>query len=386
MKFQIYMPTKIIFGAGELKQLANIELPGKKALIVISSGNSMRKDGYLDKVINLLKKQNIESVVFDKIQPNPLLNTVMEGAQFAKENQCDFVIGLGGGSSIDSAKSIAVMATNEGNYWDYMLAGSGGKKQVKNAPLPIIAIPTTAGTGTEADPWTVITKPDTHEKIGFGIDGTFPYISIVDPELMMTVPPFITAYTGIDAFSHAVEAYLANIAQPISDMLALEAVSHISKNLATAVNKPHDLEARSKLAWASTAAGLCETYSCCIGNHSIEHALSAYNDKLPHGVGLAIIGPAFFEYIIDSQPKRFLDLAKAMNPHAHTHHDFVKEFKKLIHECGLADETLSKYGFTKGQLPKIAQNAFDTMGFLFDLMRIRLNVDDVYNILMKSYK
>lgn len=386
MNFQIYMPTKIIFGAGELKQLGNVDLPGEKALIVISSGNSMRKSGYLDKVVNLLKKQNVESVVFDKIQPNPLLDTVMEGAKFAKDNKCDFVIGLGGGSSIDSAKSIAVMATNSGNYWDYMLAGSGGKKPVKNQPLPIIAIPTTAGTGTEADPWTVITKLDTHEKIGFGIEGTFPYISIVDPELMTTVPPHITAYTGIDAFSHAVEAYLANVAQPISDMLALEAVKHIAQNLATAVNKPHDIEARVKLAWASTAAGLCETYSCCIGNHSIEHALSAYNDKLPHGVGLAIVGPAFFEYIIDSQPERFMNLAKAMNPHAHDHHDFIKAFRKMIHESGLGDETLSKYGFKQEQLHTIAQNAFDTMGFLFDLMCIKLDVNDVHNILTKAYK
>lgn len=386
MKFQIYMPTKILFGAGELNNLAKIDLPGKKALIVISSGNSMKKNGYLQRVIDLLKKQEIESVVFDKIQPNPLLESVMEGADYCKEHKCDFVIGLGGGSSIDSAKSIAVMATNEGDYWDYMQAGSGLKKPVSNQPLPIIAIPTTAGTGTESDPWTVITKPDTHEKIGFGIEGTFPAISIVDPELMTSVPPFVTAYTGIDAFSHAVEAYLANIAQPISDLLALEAVRNISNNLATAVNKPHDIHARTQLAWASTAAGLCETYSCCIGNHSIEHALSAYNDKLPHGAGLAIIGPAFFEYIIDAEPKRFLDLAKAMNPHSQDYHDFIKEFKKLIHECNLDHETLSKYGFKKEQLFEIAQNAIDTMGFLFDFMNVKLNVNDVYNILMKAYK
>ncbi len=386
MKFQIYMPTKIYFGSGELKQLGNIELPGKKALIVISSGNSMRKNGYLERVISLLNKQGAESAVFDKIQSNPVLDTVMEGAAFAKEHSCDFVIGLGGGSSIDAAKSIAIMATNEGNYWDYMLSGSGGKKQVENKPLSIIAIPTTAGTGTEADPWTVITKPDTHEKIGFGIEDTFPCVSIVDPELMTSVPPYVTAYTGIDAFSHAVEAYLANIAQPISDMLALEAVKYISANLATAINKPHDIKAREKLAWASTAAGLCETYSCCIGNHSIEHALSAYNDKLPHGVGLAIIGPAFFEYIIDSNPTRFYNLAIAMNPHSQSHYDFVKEFKRLIFEANLAGETLSKYGFVKEQLFDIAQNTIDTMGFLFDFMEVKLNLGDIYNILMKAYK
>jgi alcohol dehydrogenase len=173
--FNYYMPTKIIFGPGRLKELAELELPGKKALIVIGSGNSMRRLGYLDRVIGYLKDNNVEAVVFDKILPNPISEHVMEGAKVAKENNCDFVVGLGGGSSIDSAKSIAIMAKNPGDYWDYVIGGSGKGRPLQNGALPIVAITTTAGTGTEADPWTVITKSDTNEKIGFGCDDTFPY-------------------------------------------------------------------------------------------------------------------------------------------------------------------------------------------------------------------
>lgn len=191
--FNLYIPTKLLFGCGELKKLATEPMPGKKAMIVISGGTSMKKYGYLDKVVGYLKENHIESVVFDKILANPIKQHVMEAAAICRDEQCDFVVGLGGGSSIDSAKSIAVMACNTGDYWDYVVGGTGKGKPVEKA-LPIVAIPTTAGTGTEADPWTVITHETAHEKIGFGCPLTFPAISIVDPELMVSIPPRFTAY------------------------------------------------------------------------------------------------------------------------------------------------------------------------------------------------
>ena len=172
--FNYFIPTRILFGAGQLCRLHKQEMPGKKALIVISAGKSIRANGYLQRVEEELKLAGVSSVVFDKILPNPLKKHVMEGAAMAKENGCDFVIGLGGGSSIDSAKAIAIMATNEGDLWDYIKAGSGKGLPIKNDPLPIVAITTTAGTGTEADPWAVISKGDSSEKIGIGTMKTFP--------------------------------------------------------------------------------------------------------------------------------------------------------------------------------------------------------------------
>lgn len=161
--FSLHIPTKILFGCGELRKLATEKLPGKKALIVISSGTSMKKYGYLDKVVELLQENNTESVVYDKILPNPIKSHVMEAASVCREQKCDFIVGLGGGSSIDSAKAIAVMACNDGDYWDYIPAGSGKGRPATKA-LPVIAIPTTAGTGTEADPWSVITNEEAKEK------------------------------------------------------------------------------------------------------------------------------------------------------------------------------------------------------------------------------
>ena len=162
------------------------------------------------------------------------------------------------------------MACNTGDYWDYIPAGSGKGRAVTKA-LPIVAIPTTAGTGTEADPWTVITNEDVHEKIGFGNQHTFPTLSIIDPELMVSIPPHLTAYQGFDAFFHAAEGFIANCATPISDLYALEAIRLLYKYLPVAVKDGKNLKARAKVAWASTLAGLVESTSSCTSEHSMEH-------------------------------------------------------------------------------------------------------------------
>jgi alcohol dehydrogenase len=287
-------------------------LPGKKALVVIGASGAMRKLGYLDRVVGLLQDNGVETVVYDRIQPNPLVEHVEEGTRAARDHGCDFVVGLGGGSTIDSTKSIAVMAVNPGRYWDYILAGSGGGQTPAQGTLPIVAIPTTAGTGTEADPWTVITKTDTCEKIGWGNACTFPTLSIVDPDLMVSVPPDQTAYTGMDAFFHSVETYLATVNQPTSDHLALEAVRLITQYLPVAVQDGGNMEARTALAWASTEAGVCESLSCCISHHSMEHAVSACFPQVPHGAGLTMLSVAYFGYLAERNPSRFPDLARAM--------------------------------------------------------------------------
>ena len=309
--FSLHIPTKILFGCGELRKLATEKLPGKKALIVISSGTSMKKYGYLDKVVELLQENNTESIVYDKILPNPIKSHVMEAASVCREQKCDFIVGLGGGSSIDSAKAIAVMACNDGDYWDYIPAGSGKGRPVTKA-LPVIAIPTTAGTGTEADPWSVITNEEAKEKIGFGSTLTFPVLSIIDPELMVSIPPHLTAYQGFDAFFHAAEGFLANCATPISDLYALEAIRLLYKYLPVAVKDGRNLKARAKVAWASTLAGLVEATSCCISEHSMEHAMSAFHPELPHGSGLIAISEAYFETFRNDCMKRYMKMAELL--------------------------------------------------------------------------
>ena len=197
--FRIYIPTRTLFGAGMVKELHNQQLPGKKAMIVISNGRSTKDNGYLNTVESELQQAGVETAVFDQVEANPLKSTVMAGAAFAKENNCDFLVALGGGSVMDASKAMAFMATNPGDVWDYISGGTGKGQTMVNKPLPLVCITTTAGTGSEADQWGVITNDETNEKIGFGgYDELFPVLSIVDPELMKSVPPKFTAYQGFD--------------------------------------------------------------------------------------------------------------------------------------------------------------------------------------------
>lgn len=384
--FSLHIPTQLLFGCGEIKNLATEKLPGKKALIVISAGTSMKKYGYLDKVIELLKDNDTEAVVFDKILPNPIKGHVMEAAALCRAEQCDFVIGLGGGSSIDSAKAIAVMACNEGDYWDYVIGGSGKGRPAAKA-LPIIAIPTTAGTGTEADPWTVITNEEKQEKIGFGNQHTFPALSIVDPELMVSIPPHLTAYQGFDAFFHAAEGFLANCATPISDLYALEAIRLLYKYLPVAVKDGKNLKARAKVAWASTLAGLVESTSSCTSEHSLEHAMSAYYPALPHGAGLIAISEAYFETFRNDCMKRYMKMADVMTQQkSNRPSDFMDALIRMQKECEVYQLKLSDWGLKEEDLPKMVQNARETMGGLFMFDPRPLTDEEVLGIYKNSYR
>lgn len=384
--FSLHIPTRLLFGCGEIKNLATEKLPGKKALIVISAGTSMKKYGYLDKVIELLKDNDTEAVVFDKILPNPIKGHVMEAAALCRAEQCDFVIGLGGGSSIDSAKAIAVMACNEGDYWDYVIGGSGKGRPAAKA-LPIIAIPTTAGTGTEADPWTVITNEEKQEKIGFGNQHTFPALSIVDPELMVSIPPHLTAYQGFDAFFHAAEGFLANCATPISDLYALEAIRLLYKYLPVAVKDGKNLKARAKVAWASTLAGLVESTSSCTSEHSLEHAMSAYYPALPHGAGLIAISKAYFETFRNDCMKRYMKMAEVMTQQkSNRPSDFMDALIRMQKECEVYQLKLSDWGLKEEDLPKMVQNARETMGGLFMFDPRPLTDEEVLGIYKNSYR
>lgn len=384
--FSLYIPTRIVFGCGEIKRLATEKLPGKKAMIIISSGTSMRKYGYLDKVIDLLKENDISTVIFDKILPNPIKKHVMEAAAICQEEKCDFIIGLGGGSSIDSAKAIAIMACNKGDYWDYIPSGSGKGRPVSKT-LPVVAIPTTAGTGTEADPWSVITNEETQEKIGFGNELTYPTLSIIDPEMMISIPPHLTAYQGFDAFFHAAEGFLANCATPISDLFALEAIRLLYKYLPVAVADGRNLKARAKVAWASTLAGLVESTSNCISEHSMEHAMSAYYPQLPHGAGLIAISEAYFETFRNDSMKRYMKMAEAMTQlKSNRPSDFIDALVRMQKECKVHDLKLSDWGIKQEDFPKMVQNARDTMGALFTLDPHPLTDEEILNIYQKSYK
>ncbi len=190
MSYMMYAPTRVLFGAGQLDRLHEQAMPGKRAMLVISSGKAVLENGALSRTKEQLDMAGVKVMVFSQVQANPLKSTVMAGADFARTNDCDFVVALGGGSVMDAAKIMAMMAANEGDLWDYVSGGTGKGQPLPNKPLPVICITTTAGTGSEVDQWGVVNNEQTQEKIGCGgYDSLFPVLAIVDPPSRRSSPP-----------------------------------------------------------------------------------------------------------------------------------------------------------------------------------------------------
>jgi len=377
------LPTKVLFGPGKVKELANVALPGKKALLVVSCGKSVRTSGALEAVEKGLDACGVEHVLFDKIQANPLEPTIMEGVLMARENDCDFIIGLGGGSVMDSASVIAAIAPQkEGRVWDYVK----GVKQVTEKLLPYVAITTTAGTGSEVDCWAVVSNPETREKIGFR--GDYPVLAIVDPELMLTVPPALTAYQGFDALFHVAEGYIANCCNEAAEMVELVAIRNVAEYLPRAVKDGSDLEARTKVAYANTMGGYSMELSNCTSEHAMANTLSGYYHDLPHGAALILICEAYFSLWIERHAcdERFVDMARAMGYKDTTDPmDFVRGLQKLRVECGVENLKMSDYGIDPEEFPAIARDARNNMGGLYGCDRLEITDEDVIEIFKKSY-
>lgn len=362
--FNFYNPTRIVFGSGKLNTLSEQVLPGKKAMLLISNGKSTKVNGSLDKVKEQLAKAGAHYAVFDKIMENPVKEVIMEGVAFARENGCDFILALGGGAVLDSSKTIAAMATNAGDLWDYVNGGTGKGKPLTNKGLPIVTIPTSSGTGSEINCWGVISNLETKEKIGFGAEYLVPVLSIVDPELMKTVPPKYTAYQGFDALFHNTEVMMSSGVNVFSEAIALSAIENIAKYLPRAVKDGNDIEAREHVAYGSTVAGITMQLTSTTAQHSMEHAMSAYHHNLPHGAGLIMISVEFARYFIEKHAcdGQFIKMARAMGiADADKPEDFLTALLALQTACGVDNLKMSDYGITKDECMTLAVNARETM-------------------------
>lgn len=390
MNFNLNSPTNLLFGAGSLQQLGSQTMPGKKALLLLSAGKSAKVSGALDKTQEQLEKAGVEYVPCAIIKENPTKDLVMEAAGVAKEKGCDFIVALGGGAVLDSSVAVAAMATNSGDLWDYVVGGTGKAQPLANDPLPIVTITLTAGTGSEINNWGVISKLDTHEKIGFGGDPRLvPVLAIVDPELMKTVPPKYTAYQGFDALFHNTEVMMSKGVNILSETIALSAIEHIAKYLPKAVADGNDLEAREHVAYGSTMAGITMQLTSTTAQHSMEHAMSAYHPNLPHGAGLILISKVFAEYFIERHAcdEQFVKMARVMGmPDADKPEDFVTALVKLQQDCGVADLKMSDYGIQKEECMTLAVNARETMGGLFLANPCEMNDEDCAGVFEKAYR
>lgn len=287
-KFDFFQDTKIIFGAGRVGEAGNIVKGfGDSCLLVTTPATDILQPLY-DKVIRLLKDAGIKVAHFDGVTPNPTTDNIAKGAAMARSIGAKVIVGLGGGSSMDSAKAIAVEATHEGSSWDYLFY----KTQPTEKTLPIIAISTTSGTGSQVTQVAVITNPENRDKSALYNNVLYPRVSIIDPELMVTLPEFVTATTGFDVFCHAFESLLHPNRGAYVELLSKEAIGIVANFLPKVLNDPANLEFRSAMAWADTLAGLCIANAGVTLPHGMGMAIGGMYPHVAHGQALAIVYPA----------------------------------------------------------------------------------------------
>ena len=351
-----YMPALNVIGEGGLANAVTYisEQKFKKALIV--TDKVLNKQGVVDLFTHLLTEQGIESIIFDRVKANPTITNVNEGLNTLKQCHCDFVVSLGGGSPHDCAKGIALVASNGGEIADYE-----GVDQSKLPQLPLIAINTTAGTASEMTRFAIITDEKRHVKMAIVDKHTTPVLSINDPSLMLSMPASLTAATGMDALTHAIEAYVSTAATPITDAVALKAIELINENLPTAVTEPENMFAREQMAYAQFMAGMAFNNASLGYVHAMAHQLGGFYD-LPHGVCNAVLLPHVQRYNAQVSAKRLKDVATSMGVDTSEMSDqqgaeaAIQAIETLARKVGIP-EGLEILDVKVSDIPLLAENA-----------------------------
>lgn len=357
---EFYTPGKIIFGSGGLSQVgAEAKRLGNKALVVLGR-SAMRKSGALDRLTYLLRENNLEYIIYENIPSDPTVEIVDKGANLAKKGKCNLIIALGGGSVLDTGKAISAMVTNEGSVADYQeIEGKGRKFQYKT--IPFIAIPTTSGTGSEATNNAVITNTELSLKKSIRDPWLIPEVALVDPELTLFLPPYITAICGGDALTQCIESYLGKKSQEISDALALHAIGLIGKSLVKAVKKGKDLKARKDMAMAALLSGLCLSNSGLGAVHALSHPLGVYY-KIPHGLSCTVLLPYVMEFNRSVVTKKMAKIAQSLGENIsllsekEASQRAVDKIKEIFSQVGIKSN-LSEWGIKEEDFSKIIKGS-----------------------------
>lgn len=379
-QFEFNNPVKLVFGRGNVSKIGKITAEyGKKALVV--SYDSKNFSSLLERVYAHLKEEGLEYVAFNKVQQNPLTTIVTEGAELADAKGCDVIIGIGGGSAMDTAKGIAFSAVNKGDISDYIFGKPG------NGALPIILINTTAGTGSEGNSTAVFTNPETNNKKGLVTPLIYPKVSIIDPELMVTLPKKVIAAPGLDVLFHAVESYLSRKSNPVSEIYALKAIALISENLVTVYNDPSNLDAWDKVTLANTLAGMAIGCSGTTLPHAMQHPLGGLLN-IVHAEGLAALYIPILEYTYPAAIEKFANIAGAMGIETHNISSedaglkAIAAIKNLIEKVNM-NVTLTDLGTKEEHLEWLTNNTLTLMRVVAENNPKVPTKEDVYAIYKK---
>jgi alcohol dehydrogenase class IV len=372
--FEFSLPTKVVYGIGILGKITDAVQPlgTRKAMLV--TDEILVKAGPVDKVKAGLKDTGIQIVcTFDKVPPNSTIKCVEDCAKLAKKHQVDLIVAVGGGSVIDTAKVANIIVKKGGKLEQHM----GAYLLDPNEQLlPMIVVPTTAGTGSEVTKVAVILDPDNNVKLPFAEEQFLPQLAVLDPEVTVSMPGKLTAATGMDALTHAIEAYVDKEWSPASDALALHAIRLISRNILQACAKPDDLQARGAMLVGSFLAGVAFSHSMCGLAHGIAHALGgAYH--IPHGLANALTLPEVMEYNLESQPERYAEVALALGV---SFPQIVGQSQSLIQSGVLPASIKGRIGSRSHKVRGLAARAIGNLGFIdrfFQMQAARAGVEKI---------
>jgi alcohol dehydrogenase class IV len=336
--FIFNVPTKVVFGNGRINEVKAHVPPGAGNILIVTDKNVAQKSGALDRIVSQFNREVIH--VFDAVEENPSLGLIKKAAGVAREKDIGIVIGLGGGSSMDTAKGCAVLAANFGEMSDYIKG-----KPLENNPLPVMCVPTSSGSGSEVTPYAVFTNHENHAKECLSHPGIFPQAAIVDPELTLSMPKPVAINTGLDALSHSIEAYLSIESFALNDLVALHAIETILKHLTAASEK--DRDAVSHMSYAAMLGGIAITHGGTILLHIMAYPLTIFH-KIPHGKANAILLPAFLEYMKENSfvKEKVIRLETIFEP--------VGGVKRFVNSLGISTR-LSDYGIEQSQFPRFVQ-------------------------------
>ena len=371
--FNLNLPSQgIVFGAGRIAETGALTKRfGARCLLVIGTGRPAPKS-----LLESLHSAGIAYEIFDKVVPNPTFESIDEAATTARRSSSQFVIALGGGSAIDTAKGIAVASTHDGSIWPYAM----GVKPIGPNVLPIVAIPTTSGTGSHCTQFSVISNNATKQKPGMGSGYILPSMAIVDPELMLTMPKAGSFFTGFDVFSHGVEAYTSKAASPFSDIFAEKAISLAARWLPAVYADGSNLEARAGMALADTCAGIAISHAVVSIGHVIAHVLGGHYHKLAHGDALFSIYREVLAFNASGMKEKHTFIANALCPGCK---DPVEAYDKFFSQFDMKGSFASIA--SAQDLKGISSDVFTYMKGIAELNPVPANESDVLSILEKSF-
>jgi alcohol dehydrogenase len=352
--FSYSMPASVEFGYGVINKLGEIVSTNSKKKVLVVTDKGIVQAGLVEKVTDVLKDHNISYTVFDGVKAEPDASGIVEAVEIVERESCDVVVSVGGGSSMDTGKGVAIMATNPGHIRDY-----AGLNLIKNPGMMHIAIPTTSGTGSEATIWAVISEKDKGIKYGVGSNYMVPTISMCDPAMTMTLPPRLTALSGIDALSHALESYINKATQPVSEALSEGALRLIAKSLRTAVHAGDVVEARADMMLASTMAAMAFNPTRLGNVHALAMPVGA-KVKISHAEAIAVLTPSVLEFNCVANYEKYARLADIFGEDTlgltlrESAELGIEGVLKLLADVG-APTSLSEFGIKEEDIEELAK-------------------------------